>query len=74
VGGLALFAWAMRRLPLSSIGFLQFIAPSLQFVFGVETGERLTPLSTAAFALIWVGAALFAFGAWRAARRARQPA
>lgn len=68
---LALFAWAARRLPLSAIGFLQFISPSLQFLFGVETGERLTPLSGAAFGLIWIGAGLFVFGAWRAARRAR---
>lgn len=74
VGPLALFAWAARRLPLSSVGFLQFIAPSLQFVFGVETGEHLTALSTAAFGLIWMGAILFAFGAWRAAGRARRVA
>ena len=74
VGGLALFAWAARRLPLSSIGFLQFIAPSLQFIFGVETGEHLTPLGLGSFAFIWIGAGLFVIGAWRAARRARRPA
>ncbi|HKT53519.1 MAG TPA: EamA family transporter RarD [Caulobacteraceae bacterium] len=68
---LALFAWSARRLPLSAVGFLQFIGPSLQFVFGVETGEHLTMLSVAAFGLIWIGAGLFVFGALRAARRAR---
>jgi chloramphenicol-sensitive protein RarD len=68
---LTLFSWAARRLPLSAVGFLQLIGPSLQFVFGVETGERLTPLSIAAFGLIWIGAIIFAFGAWRAAQRAR---
>jgi chloramphenicol-sensitive protein RarD len=73
VGALALFAWAARRLPLSSLAFLQFIAPSLQFIYGLVTGERLSALGLAAFALIWIGAALFALGAWRAARRSRLP-
>jgi chloramphenicol-sensitive protein RarD len=68
---LALFSWAARRLPLSTIGFLQFIAPTINFVIGVERGEPLTPLRIASFVFIWGGAAAFAFGAWRAVRRAR---
>jgi chloramphenicol-sensitive protein RarD len=66
---LALFAWAARRLPFSTVGFLQFIAPTIGFVTGLETGEALTPLLAASFACIWVGAATFAYGAWRAGRR-----
>ncbi len=38
---LALFAWATRRLPFSTIGFLQFIVPTLGFVTGLETGAGL---------------------------------
>lgn len=63
---LALFAWSARRLPLSTIGFLQFLAPTLQFAVGVFTGEPLTLLRLASFAFIWAGAAVFALAAlWR---------
>jgi chloramphenicol-sensitive protein RarD len=65
---LALFAWAARRLPMVSLGFLQFIAPTLLFVIGVATGEAFTPLRAASFAFIWTGVAVFAYGAWRASR------
>jgi chloramphenicol-sensitive protein RarD len=68
---LALFAWAARRLPFSTVGFLQFIGPTMGFVTGLETGETLTPLTAVSFVLIWIGAALFALGAWRAGRRLR---
>jgi len=68
---LALFSWAARRLPLSTIGFLQFIAPTINFAIGVERGEPLGALRIASFVFIWGGAAAFAFGAWRATRRAR---
>lgn len=69
VAPLALFSWAARRLPLVWLGFLQFIAPTLQFFLGVAVGEAFTPLKAAAFAFIWIGAGVFAFGAWRATRR-----
>jgi chloramphenicol-sensitive protein RarD len=72
---LALFAWSARRLPLSTIGFIQFLAPTLQFAVGVWAGEALTPLRIVSFAFIWGGAAVFAAAAFlrvRAARRALQ--
>ncbi|CAN5257380.1 EamA family transporter RarD [soil metagenome] len=63
---LALFAWSARRLPLSTIGFLQFLAPTLQFAIGVASGEALTPLRIASFVFIWTGAGVFAFSAlWK---------
>jgi chloramphenicol-sensitive protein RarD len=68
---LALFSWAARRLPLSTVGFLQFISPTIGFVVGLENGEALTPLLAASFAFIWLGAAVFIWGAWRAGRRMR---
>ena len=71
VAPLALFSWSARRLPFSVLGFLQFISPTIGFVTGLETGERLTPLTAVSFVLIWIGAALFALGAWRAGRRLR---
>jgi chloramphenicol-sensitive protein RarD len=66
---LALFAWAARRLPFSTMGFLQFISPTIGFGTGLATGERLTPLLAVSFVFIWTGAAMFTFGAWRAGRR-----
>ena len=67
---LALFAFAARRMPLTVIGFLQFIAPTLQFLVGVESGEPLTPTRQLAFAFIWLGVLVFALGGWRRSRAA----
>lgn len=69
VAPLALFSWAARRMPLVALGFVQFIAPTLQFLVGVWSGEAFTPLRALAFGFIWVGVAVFAFGAWRRTRR-----
>ena len=71
---LALFSWAARRLPLSTVGFIQFISPTLGFLVGVEDHEALTPLGLASFAFIWGGAVVFMIGAWRASRRPAAPA
>jgi chloramphenicol-sensitive protein RarD len=75
---LVLFAWAARRMPLSAMGFLQFIMPTMAFVLGVEQHEPFTPLIAGSFGLIWAGAAVFAAASWRraraAARAARGPA
>lgn len=60
---LVLFAWAARRMPLSTLGFIQFLAPTIQFAVGVATGELLTPLRITSFAFIWAGAGVFAWGA-----------
>jgi chloramphenicol-sensitive protein RarD len=71
VAPLAFFAWTTRRLPLSTVGFLQFTGPTLGFLIGLAVGERLTPLGLVSFGFIWAGVALFMFGAWRASRRVR---
>jgi chloramphenicol-sensitive protein RarD len=68
---LALFAFSARRMPLTALGFLQFISPTLQFCVGVETGEAMTPLRTVSFVFIWAGVAVFALGAWRRFRAQR---
>lgn len=66
---LVLFAWAARRLPLSAIGFMQFIAPTISFAIGVAQGEAFTPLRALSFVFIWGGAVVFAYGAWRRSRQ-----
>jgi chloramphenicol-sensitive protein RarD len=67
---LALFAWSARRMPLSAMGFLQFIAPTIQFLIGVALGEPFTPMRALSFMFIWLGVAVFAYGAWKRARGA----
>jgi len=69
---LALFAFAARRMPLSTMGFIQFLAPTLQFMIGVATGEAFTPLRAASFVFIWLGAGVFAAAALLRARAARR--
>jgi len=65
---LMLFAWAARRIPLSFMGFLQFMGPTIGFFIGISQGEAFTPLRAASFVFIWAGAAVYAWGAWRRSR------
>jgi chloramphenicol-sensitive protein RarD len=65
---LVLFSWAARRLPLSSLAFLQFLGPTSGFVIGVAQGEAFTPLRAASFVFIWGGAVVFAYAAWKRSR------
>ena len=66
---LLLFAVAARRLPLTTIGFMQFLAPTLQFLTGVYYGEKLTTAHQICFGLIWVAVILFSVDAIRAGRK-----
>jgi chloramphenicol-sensitive protein RarD len=65
------FAAAARRLPLSVLGVLQFISPSLQLVFGIVVfHEALTLNKLIGFGFIWLALVTFsAEGLWRARRR-----
>lgn len=58
---LLLFNAAAKRLPYSTLGFLQYIAPSLQFALAVTVfGEPLTPAHALCFGAIWTALAIFA--------------
>jgi chloramphenicol-sensitive protein RarD len=58
---LLLFGMAARRLPLSTLGFLQYLSPTLQFLIGVFLyGEPFAASRAVAFVLIWIGLAIFA--------------
>jgi chloramphenicol-sensitive protein RarD len=70
---LLFFALAARRLRLSTIGIMQFIAPSLQFLMGLLFGERLTVPHAICFVLIWVAVLVFSADAWRASRKTPAP-
>ena len=67
---LLLFTAAARRLPYSTLGFLQYVAPSLQFLLAVLVfGEPLTTAHIICFAAIWTALAIFVFEGIRAGRR-----
>lgn len=69
---LLLFAGAARRVPLSTIGLLQYITPVMQLVVGVLVfGEPMPPLRLVGFALVWVALAVFSVDGLRAAGRNR---
>jgi chloramphenicol-sensitive protein RarD len=66
---LLFFAGAARRLPLSTLGFLQYLSPTLQFLLAVLAyGEPFRRAQAGAFAFIWAALVLFAYhNAWRRA-------
>lgn len=70
VGPLVLFALAARRLSLTTIGFLQYIGPTGQFLLGLYYGEPFTPAHAVCFGLIWSALALTSFDAIRRNRAA----
>ncbi len=67
---LLLFTAAARRLPYSTMGMLQFIAPTIQFLVAVFLyGEPFTRAHAVAFSAIWSALALYSFALIRNARR-----
>jgi len=57
---LLLFAVAARRMDYSTLGFVQFLAPTLVFLIGLLVfHEPLRPVQLVCFVLIWTAAALF---------------
>lgn len=70
---LLFFGVAAQRLPLSVIGFFQYISPSLQFLCAVLIfREPLSPNRLLGFALIWVALGVFLSGVARAQIRDRK--
>lgn len=65
---LVLFALAARRLQLTTLGFLQYIGPTLQFILGIYYGETFTLYHGICFSLIWIALAIFSIDAVRANR------
>ncbi len=58
---LLFFAGAARRLPLSLLGFVQYLSPSLQFLLAVTVfGEPLGGARLLGFAAIWSALVLYA--------------
>ena len=67
---LLLFTFAVKRIPFSSVGIIQYLAPMGQFTLGVIVfNQRLEPQSILAFGLIWLALGLFSLGEYTMLRR-----
>ncbi len=68
---LLMFAYGVKRLRLSTIGMLQYIAPSIQFVLAIAVfGEELNATRLVSFALIWLSLVIFTADSLRQHRNA----
>jgi chloramphenicol-sensitive protein RarD len=69
------FGAAATRVPLSTLGVLQYLAPTLQLVCGVVVqGEEFAGVRVVGFVLVWVALAIFSADLVRHQRRAREVA
>ncbi|WP_328695926.1 EamA family transporter RarD [Streptomyces sp. NBC_00342] len=72
---LILFGAAAIRVPLSTLGLLQYLAPVFQFILGiVYFHEAMPPERWAGFGLVWVALTLLTWDALRTSRRTRMRA
>ncbi|XAS77425.1 EamA family transporter RarD [Dermatophilaceae bacterium Sec6.4] len=70
---LLLFAAAARRVPLVTIGLLQFLTPILQLICGVALlGETMTAARWVGFGIVWVSLVLLAADSVRASTQGRR--
>ena len=66
---LLLFAAAARRIPLSTVGLLQYVTPLMQLSIGVFVDhEPMPPARLAGFAIVWLALAVFTADSLRTAR------
>ena len=70
---LLLFAAATSRIPLSTVGLLQYLTPSMQLAIGVFVyGEPMPPVRLVGFAIVWLALAVFTVDSLRAAHVSRR--
>jgi chloramphenicol-sensitive protein RarD len=66
---LLLFASAARRMPYATIGLIQYIGPTIQFLLAIFLyREPLTMTHLVTFPLIWSGLILYSWDLWRRSR------
>ncbi|WP_374115696.1 EamA family transporter RarD [Streptomyces sp. NK15101] len=69
---LVCFGAAAIRVPLSTLGLLQYLAPTFQFLLGVVYfHEEMPPERWAGFSLVWLALAILTWDALRTARKSR---
>lgn len=70
---LILFAVSAQSIPLSTVGLLQYLTPSMQLILGVAVfHEPMSPARWVGFAIVWTALAVFSVDALRNARRDRR--
>lgn len=70
---LLLFATAARRMAYSTLGFIQFLAPTLVFILGLTVlKEPLDPVKLVCFLIIWTAIAIFCLDLLLRARARRK--
>ena len=69
---LLMFALAARRMDYSTLGFIQYLAPTIVFFLGLFVFEQpLAPVKLFSFVLIWIAVAIFVADLWARKRAAR---
>lgn len=69
---LLLFSYAAKRVAMSTVGLLQYLNPSLQFLCAVMIfGEPFGPWHALAFPIIWLALVIYSFRAWVTGKAAR---
>lgn len=69
---LLMFASAVQRVPLSVVGLLQYIAPTLQFILGVMVyHEPFSYAQLVGFALVWIALIIFAIEGYLAQQKSK---
>jgi chloramphenicol-sensitive protein RarD len=72
---LLLFAAGARRIQMATLGLLQYIAPTLQFLLGVWVFHEAVQASRLiGFAFIWAALLIYSLEGWRYGRRVAQAA
>jgi chloramphenicol-sensitive protein RarD len=70
-----MFALAVQRIPLTLIGVLQYVNPTMQFLLGVVVfKEPFDHRRLIGFSVVWVALILFGLEGFWAQRRTRIPA
>lgn len=70
---LILFTVAARRVPMATVGLLQYLNPTLQFLCAALLfGEVFTPYHQVAFPMIWIALAIYSVATLRQDRAARR--
>jgi chloramphenicol-sensitive protein RarD len=72
---LLMFALAARRMDYSTLGFIQYLAPTIVFFLGLFVFEQpLAPAKFFSFVLIWIAVGVFVADLWARKRAARTAA
>jgi chloramphenicol-sensitive protein RarD len=70
---LLMFAAAAQSIPLSLVGILQYLAPTIQFLIGVLIyDEPVSPARLVGFVIIWIALILYAIESWLNGQRRKK--